>query len=162
MNNINFRAPLAMVLLAGLAAACNNPVSHEDEHAEPEGIVIRAGSTEVVRVEGIGAAGVVTGALSVEAGAQSPVLSVTFIDHDGDDIALELDEFWLDVTSSSSATATWQGTAAGSFTGRVSGLEAGATTLSFVLFHGAVGGGHPEPNGGGPYVVPVTVTATQQ
>lgn len=160
MNNITLRAPLAMALLAGVVAACSNPVSEED-HADPDGIVIRAGATEMVRVEGIGPTAEVTGALSIEAGAQTPVLTVTFIDHDGDDLTLELDEFWLEVVSSNSATATWQGTEAGSFTGRVSGLTAGAATLSFLLYHGAVGGGHPE-EGGGPYVVPVTVTATQQ
>lgn len=159
MNNINLRAPLGVLLLGALTGACSNPVS-DDDHAEPEGIVIRTGTTELVRVEGIGSGGVVTGALSVETGAQSPVLTVSFIDHDGDDIALELDEFWLEV-SSNSAAATWQGTAAGSFTGRVSGHEAGAATLTVQLHHGATGGGHPE-EGGGPYLVPVTVTATQQ
>lgn len=161
MNNITLRAPLAMALLATMVAACSNPVSEED-HAEPDGIVIRAGGTEMVRVDGTGPTGQVTGTLSLEAGAQTPVLTVTFIDHDGDDLTLELDEYWLDVESSNSATATWQGTEAGSFTGRVSGLTAGAATLSFQLHHGAVGGGHAEEDGGGPYLVPVTVTATQQ
>jgi hypothetical protein len=162
MNNINLRSPLAVLLLAAFGA-CENPVSHED-HAEPEGIVIRAGTTELVRVEGTGAGGVVTGAVSVSVGAQSPELTVSFIDHDGDDLPLEPGEYWLSgqSTPTDSATATWQGTEAGSFTGRVSGHSTGAITLSFQLHHGVVDGGHPEEDGGGPYEVPVTVTATQQ
>src|SRR5690606_11961098 len=100
MNNITLRLPLAMVL-AGAIGACSNPVQHDDEHAEPEGIVIRAGATELVRVEGIDPGGVVTGALSVAVGAESPDLTVSFIDHDGDDITLHADEYWLEVESSS-------------------------------------------------------------
>lgn len=69
------------------------------------------------------------------------MLCVTFIDHDGEDLTPELR---LEVESSNSATATWQGTEAGSFTGRASGLETGAATLSFQLYHGAAGGGHEE------------------
>lgn len=160
MNNITFRAPLAIALVAGTLAGCDNPLSHED-HAEPEGIVIRAGTTEMVRVEGIGPTGEVTGAVSLVAGVETPVLTVSFIDHDGDDITLDTGEYWLSVESTNPATATWQGTAAGSFTGRVAGHEGGATTLSFQLHHGAVDGGHPEDNGG-PYEVPVTVTVTLQ
>lgn len=157
MNNINLRLPLA-VLLAGALGACSNPVEHED-HAEPEGIVIRAGATELVRVEGTGPTAVVTGTLSVAAGVDSPDLTVSFIDHDGDDIDLDEHEYWLAVESANSATATWQGSAVGSFTGRVSGHAAGATTLTFQLHHGADGVGHAEP--GGTYAAPVTVTATQ-
>jgi hypothetical protein len=154
MDSINFRSPLAAVLLAVVVGACNNPVSHED-HAEPDGIVLRAGATEVIRVNDDG----VTGALTVVAGAQSPELSVVYIDHDGDDLTLDPAEFWVSVSSANSATATWQATAAEGFTGRVTGHAAGATTLTFVLYHGPAGGGHPED--GGTYVVPVTVTATQ-
>ena len=102
------------------------------------------------------AAAVVTGALSVAAGGTSPELTVSFIDHDGDDIALEAGEYWVEVGSDQSATATWQGTAADGFTGRVTGVAAGATTLSIQLHHGTIGAGHPD---GDPYTVPVTVTA---
>jgi hypothetical protein len=155
MTIINFRSPLAIIALAGVLGACDNPVEHED-HAQPDGVVIRAGAAEIIRVDDDG----VQGALTVVAGAETPDLTVTFVDHDGDDITLEADEYWLSVSSASSATATWQGTAAGSFNGRVAGHVAGATTLELVLYHGPVGGGHPEE--GATFVVPVAVTATLQ
>lgn len=160
MNNINLRAPLAIALMASALAACENPVSHED-HAEPEGIVIRAGATELVRVEGIGATGQASGLLSIAAGGETPLLTVSFIDHDGEDLTLDPDEYWIDAESADSATATWQGTVAEGFTGRVAGHAIGATTLSFQLHHGAAGGGHAE-EGGGPFRVPVSVTVTLQ
>lgn len=153
MNSIDLRSPLAVMLLAGLFAGCENPVSHED-HTEPEGIVIRAGTTELVRVDDAG----VTGSIDVAVGAQTPELTVTFIDHDGDDITLDEHEYSIDVESTDSATATWQGTLAEGFTGRVTGHEAGSTTLEFHLFHGHEGEGHQD---GDAYVVPVTVAATQ-
>lgn len=156
MNNINFRSPLAVLLMASVVGACENPVSHEEDHAEPDGLVLRASGTEVVRISDAG----VTGALTVAAGAQSPELTVTFIDHEGSDIALDPQEFWVEVKSANSATATWQGTAAEGFTGRVTGHAAGATTLMFVLHHGVVGSGHAEE--GAQFVVPLTVTAMQQ
>ncbi|HSJ30660.1 MAG TPA: hypothetical protein VK933_04445 [Longimicrobiales bacterium] len=156
MNNINFRSPLAVLLMAGVVGACDNPVSHEEDHAEPDGMVLRASGTEVVRIGDDG----VTGALTVAVGTQSPELTVTFIDHEGSDVALDPHEYWVEVTPANSATATWQGTAAEGFTGRVTGHAAGATTLTFVLHHGAVGSGHAEP--GAEFVVPLTVTATQQ
>ncbi|HEX2167143.1 MAG TPA: hypothetical protein VHG09_07875 [Longimicrobiales bacterium] len=156
MNNINWRSPLAGVLLATLVVACENPVSHEEDHAEPEGVLIRAGAAEVARIEGSGEAAVVTGALSVTAGGESPVLTVSFIDHDGHDVAFDPHEYGLDVQSADSATAIWQGSVAGSFTGRVSGLSEGVTTLTFQLHHGAADSGHAD---GDPYVLPVTVTA---
>ena len=158
MNKIHFRSAIAFLALTAVVAGCDNPVSDDDDdHAVPSGIVIRAGTTEMIRVVGFQNP-VVTGALTVSAGGQSPVLRATYIDSEGDDITL-VDEYYLGVASVSSATATWQGTAEGAFTGRVIGHEAGATTLGFQLYHGPLGGGHPEPRGA--YVVPVTVTATQ-
>jgi hypothetical protein len=59
-----------------------------------------------------------------------------------------------------SATATWQRTEAEGFTGRLTGHEAGETTLTFTPYHGAIGGGHEEE--GGTFVVPVAVAAPQQ
>jgi hypothetical protein len=156
VNSINFRASLAMLVVGLALGACENPVTPE-HHEEPEGLVIRAGSTELIRVVGALGAGVVTGELAVAAGQQTPELTVTFIDEHGDDLAFD-DEYSLDVASTSSATATWQGTPAEGFTGLVAGHAAGGTTLVFQLYHGPVGTGHAE---GGAYVVPVTVTAMQ-
>jgi hypothetical protein len=157
MNSINFRSPLAVLVFGAAVAACENPVSSQD-HSEPEGLVVRAGATEVIRVAGAGTGATVTGALVVAAGAQSPELTVTFIDHDGDDLTLDPTEHWVSVESDGSATATWQGSAAAGFTGRVTGHTAGATTLRFTLYHGPAGGGHVDE---GPFIVPVTVTAMQ-
>lgn len=158
MNSINFRSPLAILALVATVAACDNPVSSE-EHSEPEGVILRAGATEVIRVQGVGAGATVTGALTVVAGAQSPELTVVFIDQDGDEITLDPTEYWVNVVSVSTATATWQGSAAAGFTGRVTGQAAGATAFQFRVYHGPPGGGHPD--GDGPIVVPVTVTAMQ-
>lgn len=158
MNKIHFRSVLALLAVVAVSAGCDNPVSDDDEdHAVPSGIVIRTGGAELIRVVGF-INPVVTGALTVSANGQTPLLTATYIDDEGDDITL-LPEYYLGVTPASSATVTWQGTAEGAFTGRAIGHEAGTTTLGFQLYHGPLGGGHPEPRGA--YVVPITVTATQ-
>lgn len=157
MNKIHFRSVFALLVVAAVGAGCENPVSNHEDHPLPSGIVIRAGGAELIRVVGF-MNPVVTGALTVAAGGTSPVLAATYIDGEGDDITLDSD-YYLGVTSASSATATWQGTAEGAFTGRATGHAAGATTLGFQLYHGPIGGGHISDRGA--YVVPVTVTATQ-
>lgn len=157
MNKIHFRTTLAFLLCAVVSAGCENPVE-EHQDIDPDGIVIRAGATEVIRVVGL-ANPVITGSLTVPEGGQSPLLTATYTDSEGDDITLDTSEYWLGVISASTATATWQATAEGAFTGRVSGGQDGTTTLGFQLAHGPLGGGHPVE--GGAYIVPVTVTATQ-
>ncbi|HEX6309793.1 MAG TPA: hypothetical protein VFZ69_16585 [Longimicrobiales bacterium] len=155
MNSINFRAPLAWLGLAAALAACENPVTPAD-HEEPEGLVLLDGATEVLRVIGRGAVGVASDTLRVAAGAQTPELTVSFIDEHGDALTID-EENTLAVVSDSPATATWQGSAAGVYAGRVSGLAAGTTTLRFQLYHGSVETGHVDAE----FRVPVTVTAVQ-
>lgn len=156
MYSINFRASLGILAVLAATAACENPVTPE-HHEDPAGIVIHAGTSELIRVEGAGNAGTVTGALTVTAGAETAELTVSFIDDHGEDLALDA-EYALGVMSDSPATATWQGTPAGGFTGRVTGHGAGTTTLEFQLYHGPVDSGHAE---GGAFRVPVTVAAPQ-
>ncbi|HEX6133429.1 MAG TPA: hypothetical protein VFZ24_05685 [Longimicrobiales bacterium] len=154
MNSINLRAPLAALALVVLAA-CENPVKPA-EHEDPAGLVLRAGTTEVVRVVGLGLNGTATGVLAVTESGQTPVLTVALIDDHGDELTLD-EETALGVESDAPATATWQGTAAGAYTGRVAGHAAGTATLKFRLYHGSVDTGHVDAE----FWVPVTVTAVQ-
>lgn len=152
MYSISFRTSLGVAAAVLALAGCDNPVSPE-HHEEPHGIVILADTIELARVTG----GVTVGQIEVAQGAQTPGLTVVFLDDHDEEITLE-EEYSLDVTSTTPAVATWQGTPAGGFNGRVNGHVAGSTLLEFQLVHGPIAGGHAE---GGVFVVPVTVTATQ-
>lgn len=131
------RAALALLACMPLAA-CDNPVS-PGEHIKPNGIVIRDGATAVVQVAGT----TVTGALTVQAGVQSPALTVHFLDGGGNAITPP-QGYYLNVVTAAPGIATWVQATPGEFGGRLQGVAAGTATLEFQWVHGAVGSGHPD------------------
>jgi predicted small secreted protein len=129
------RAALALLACVPLAA-CDNPVS-PGEHIKPAGIAIRDGATTVVQVMGT----TVTGGLAVQAGQQSPPLTVHFLASGGNEMTPP-HGYYLNVVSKAAGTATWVQATPGEFAGRLQGIAAGTATLEFQWVHGAVGSGH--------------------
>jgi hypothetical protein len=130
--------PAALALAAAvLLAACDSPVG--GGHIVPNGLVVRAGTTVLAQVVGTTA----TGQITVAAGAETPVLTVRFLDHSGNEMAAP-DGYWLRVVPANATVATWVPDAQGSFTGRIAGLSAGTTRLEFQWMHGSFASAHAD------------------
>jgi hypothetical protein len=156
MNSINLRRSLGMLLMAGLVASgCDNPVD-EDDHEDivPAGVSIRSGSTELARAIIVGQVAIPTGSITVAVGAQTPELTIVFLNDLGNAVTLT-DEYHIRVMPAASSRVTWEFTEGGpGNTGRLTGVSAGDTSVGFSLFHGPVGGGHVTAG----FNIPVSVT----
>lgn len=132
-------AALALWTLLG-TGACSDPAGLDD-HAEPEGVVLRIGGQTVASYDGDTRQW--TGDLSVAAGQSTAQITVVFVDHDGDPITVDSDSY-LEVDVANAAVAAFNPTTQGAFTGVLQGKAAGQTTAVFKLMHGAVGAGHSD------------------
>lgn len=134
MHNITLRSGTSILALAALVAvgACDDdPVGHHDEHQEPVGLIIASGGTDVVTVDGT----TVTGGLSLTVDGDTTV-EVQFVDEDGQRFIPDGADEWLRVEIGDAAVAEWSQTTPGSFSGQLTGLEAGSTAAVFELMHG--------------------------
>lgn len=143
---------LAATAASAIVLSCVHAPEHDDhDHSEPDGLIIRQDTTVLVEID----EQTVTGSLTIQQGKETAQLTVVFVDHDGDELELDLTEEYLDVSVVDEIVAEWVQDVAGEFGGRLRGNTVGQTTLSFSLVHGAVGSGHPD------YISPaVTVTVT--
>lgn len=153
----------AVLIFGGLAACDDNPVDHDDDHADAAVAAIRIGGVTVyaydvtdgsVRCE-IDACGV---ALAV--GGAPQTATVHFLDESGRDVTLELsgDEYGLRVEAADSDLVAVLDSEAGKFAFGLRGTEIGVTELRVWLMHGD----HEDlstPPFGSPGAIAVTVTA---
>lgn len=142
----------AIGALSFVVACGETTEPHGDDHAEPDGLIIRQGSTVLVEV----LQQTVTGSLTVQEGQETTHLTVVFVDIDGDEITPDPSEFYMQVTVTDDAVAEFEQDTPGEFGGHFHGVAEGQTTLTFSLMHGQVGTGHPD------YISPaITGTVTQ-
>lgn len=133
-----FRFPSLLLLVAALFtfSACdsNSVDDHEDEHADAEGLVLRASGQQIVEVK----EGVVTGSITVQAGDETPLIVVEFRDHDGNEVHTEDlgSEFSLGYRFGDSSIAGWEQHEGENWEFHVLGLAEGTTTLELELLHG--------------------------
>ncbi|SMO68316.1 hypothetical protein [Fodinibius sediminis] len=125
---------IPVLTLALFLAGCSNPASSsdEEEHHHPEGVILKMDSTEIVRIE----EGVITsGQLEVVNGETTPLITVYFLDHDGElfqpehDYSLkwnQIDTAVAEINQDSQQT-PW------SF--RLTGNQEGQTMVRFQLWH---------------------------
>lgn len=147
-----FTRASAVLVFAAALAACDNPVKPSEDHPEAEGVVIRQGTVELARWFD----GTLTGQLVVTAGQSVGPLTVRFLDHDGEELPLDDDE-WLRVEFLTGAdVATWQQATGGELGGTISGTTAGAATVRLHLMHGVHPSGHSEASFG---PIPITVVS---
>ena len=125
-------AALALGAVLVLGACDDDPVDHHDDHPEPVGMVIRSGGADIVTVDDT----TVTGSLTVDADAETGLLTILFVDDDGDRFTPDDDDEWLRVDVADPAVADWEATEAGAFSGTLVGLAGGTTAVVFELMHG--------------------------
>lgn len=145
------------LLLGGFLTACDsNPVEddHEDHAEEIEGLrLVADGQTLASWTEDEGLSGSVT----VSEGAETSVITVEFLDHEGDEVHAEdlSDEFGLDYAIDDEGVVEVVRPAdAGRWGFTLRGIRAGKTTIDVILTHVD----HPELTG---FDIPVIVTEAE-
>lgn len=127
-------------LMLGLAA-CDETIPPDDDHAEPEGARLTLNGQVVASYDGD--SNQWTGELHVDAGEETAHIRVEFLDHDGDALDHDDDEY-LEVVIADASIAEFEQDTPGEFGGHLHGVAAGETTCVFRLMHGAVGSGHAD------------------
>lgn len=137
-------AASTVAVLLALAACAPDPTNfHEEE--EVDRVELVSGGATLAAWEADSNAW--TGTLSVGVGLQTALVEVLFFDHDGEEIAFD-SEHYLEVVVADESVAEFEQDGPGSFSGRLRGLQAGATTVTFNLMHGAFPTGHLEEDTG--------------
>jgi hypothetical protein len=136
----DFRAPSLGLAVAGalVLAACESDPTGLD-HSDPEGVELVMNGAVIARYDG----GTWTGEMSVNQGAETPHISVYFVDDDGDRITFGSD-FYLEVEVEDETIAEFEQDTPGEFGGHLHGIARGTTGVVFRLMHGSVGSGHPD------------------
>ena len=134
-------APLSIAMAAALVmAACESTTDlDDDDHAEAEGVELILSGATIASYDGDTQAW--TGELEVEPGEETAHITVRFVDHDGDPVPLDGDNY-LQVDIGDESVAEFEQDTPGEFGGHLHGVSEGDTDATFHLMHGAVGSGH--------------------
>lgn len=88
------KTALFLLLITGLFAACSNSTSSEDDdHSEPAGFVLKLNGQNVV-TQSPGST-TVTGEFELETGEETALITIFFLDEDGDEFQPDEPEFSL-------------------------------------------------------------------
>ncbi|MGE3800686.1 MAG: hypothetical protein AB7H80_06665 [Candidatus Kapaibacterium sp.] len=116
-----------------LAVGCEeNPVKEED-HAEPVGLVVTDGDTEIIRVE----QNVVTGTFQLTEDILSPHYQLQFLDEDGDLFLPDDPDFTPSATVEDDTLLEVVRDEPNDWNFYLKGLKEGTTTIRLVVKHGA-------------------------
>lgn len=126
------------ILLAGLLlfSACN-PTDHgHDEHSEPFGLVLLQSGVEIAKQQNGSVTYAGGSSISVPLGDETPLITLRFLDEDGDQFVPEDDEYsllWAIGNESVLEVHTHDGDGKWAF--HLEGAGAGTTTIRFSLMH---------------------------
>ncbi len=135
-------AVLSASILVLAACGDNAMEPDDDDHAdEVEGVILVLNGQTVASYDGHD--GEWTGELEVEPGEETAHISVTFVDHDMEEVHLD-DDFYLEVEVEDESIAEFEQDTPGEFGGHLHGGAEGDTDIVFSLMHGAVGSGHAD------------------
>lgn len=124
----------ALLSLFIIVSACSDSTSSsEDEHEDAEGFRLKlSGQTIVEQLPDQD----VTGSITVQAGQETALISIFFIDHDGEEFQPEDDDDSLGYTFSASGVAEFEQHAEdGKWSFHIHGEAAGTTNLTLRLMH---------------------------
>lgn len=120
-------------LIAMLLVGCNNPVQSEEEHhQEADGAVFKMNGEEIVRYEN----GESSGSIDVNKGEETPLITIYFLDEEGNEFQPDDPEnslSWKDIDTAIADVE--QHDQDGKWSFHISGLSQGSTTVTFQLFH---------------------------
>lgn len=124
------------LLMISLIAGCNPTGSEEELHDEPFGLVLLTGGVTLAEQRD----GVVTYAsgssLSVPAGDETPLITLRFLDEDGDRFTPDEPEYELDwAIGNSDVLGVHQHEEEGKWNFHLEGEQAGTTSIRFFLMH---------------------------
>ncbi|MEO1023343.1 MAG: hypothetical protein AAFW89_12440 [Bacteroidota bacterium] len=135
-NTIARFTNLAVItLFAALSfTACDNSSDDDDhEHADAEGFVLRMNGQDVVTQLPDAD---VTGGFTIAAGEETPLITIQFIDHDGDFFQPEGDEYSLRATFSTPEIAEFeQHEEDGTWSFHIHAEAVGTTNMTLQLYH---------------------------
>ncbi len=129
---------LPVAVLALFIGCGSDGVSPEEHHA-PAGVAVWAGEDRLLEVVGQE----VEGELRVQAGSETELLEVVFLDEAGVPVPQEPGTY-LEVEVEDTQVAAWHASNPGDFSARLQGIGVGSTQAVFRLMHGMIGSGHPD------------------
>lgn len=140
---------MLLILILLISAGCSKDSTEPDHtHADAEGLTLTLNGVEVVRIE----EGAITGGISVSAGTETALISLQFLDHDGDEFVPDDEDYSLGYSFANGDIAEWeQHSEDGKYRFHVVGKAAGSTTLTLELLHGDHADYQSPP-------IPITVT----
>lgn len=118
-----------------LFAACSNSVSDDhDEHSEPEGFVLKMNGQDVI--EQLPGSTTLTGEFELTPGQETDLITIYFLDADGDEFQPEEDEYSLGYEFSSTGVAEFeQHTEDGKWSFHIHAEAEGMTDMTLKLIH---------------------------
>ena len=141
MRFVRFNLLFVLFLPFALAACSDNPVDDDhDDHAEAEGMALVINGVEVYRVlQGQVSCAQEPCGVTVSPGDETPLITVEFLDADGDEIhAEDLDDgsgLGYEIADETIA-AVEQHAEDGAWRFHIQGLQAGTTRMQVMLMHG--------------------------
>lgn len=138
MKKLNFlkalRAFAFAILVTGLFAACSNSSSSDDDHhSEPEGFRLKmSGQVVVEQLPGQN----LTGEFELAPGEETPLITIFFLDDDGDEFQPEGDEYSLRAVFETAGIAEFEQHAGdGKWSFHLHAEAEGITDMTLQLFH---------------------------
>ncbi|XWN35858.1 MAG: hypothetical protein ROO71_07805 [Balneola sp.] len=148
------KTALYLLLVTGLFAACSNSTgSDDDDHSDPEGFRLKLNGQTVV--EQLPDA-TVTGGFELEPGQETALITIFFLDHDGDEFQPDEPEFSLGAEFEDEGIAEFEQHAEdGKWSFHIHAEAEGITEMTLMLMHN----GHSDFNTQGIHVHVESATA---
>lgn len=123
-----------LLLLGGLSTACSNSTSSDhDDHPAPEGFVLKLNGTNIVTQ----ADDEIEGSIEVTESDETALISIWFLDHDGDEFQPEDEDYELEANLSPTGIAEFeQHEEDGKWGFHIHGVQSDTTYLTLDLMHG--------------------------
>lgn len=129
------KTALYVLLLTGLFAACSNSTSSDDDdhHSEPAGFVLKLNGQNVVTQL---PEGTVTGEFELEPGDETALITIFFLDEDGDEFQPDEPEYSLNAEFEDEGIAEFEQHAEdGKWSFHIHAEAEGITEMTLMLMH---------------------------
>ncbi|MBO6524620.1 MAG: hypothetical protein JJ971_12385 [Balneolaceae bacterium] len=127
------KTALTLLLVAGLFISCDNSTGSEDDHSEPEGFRLKMnGQTVVEQLPDQ----TLTGEFELAPGEETALITIFFIDHDGDEFQPDEPEYSLGAEFETDGIAEFeQHEEDGKWSFHIHAEAEGITDMTLMLMH---------------------------